>query len=45
MPPIVRADGLVKRYGGFTAVAGVSFDIPAGCCFGVLGPNGAGKCG
>ncbi|WP_058556716.1 ATP-binding cassette domain-containing protein [Thiohalocapsa sp. ML1] len=43
MPPIVRADGLVKRYGGFTAVAGVSFDIPAGCCFGVLGPNGAGK--
>jgi lipooligosaccharide transport system ATP-binding protein len=43
MPPIVRADGLVKRYGACTAVDGVSFDIAAGHCFGVLGPNGAGK--
>ena len=43
MVPIVSAHGLGKRYGGFTAVDGVSFDIPHGCCFGVLGPNGAGK--
>jgi len=42
-PPVVSADGLTKRYGGFTAVDGVSFDIPPGCCFGFLGPNGAGK--
>jgi lipooligosaccharide transport system ATP-binding protein len=43
MPPVVSATDLVKRYGGFTAVDGVSLDISAGRCFGVLGPNGAGK--
>ena len=40
---IIRAEGLVKHYGSFTAVDDVSFDIPAGRCFGFLGPNGAGK--
>jgi lipooligosaccharide transport system ATP-binding protein len=42
-PPAASARGLVKRYGARVAVDGVSFDIPAGECFGLLGPNGAGK--
>jgi ABC-2 type transport system ATP-binding protein len=41
--PIVEAAGLVKRYGDFTAVDGVSFQIAEGSIFGLLGPNGAGK--
>lgn len=40
---IVRARDLVKRYDGFTAVDGISFDVKKGECFGFLGPNGAGK--
>jgi len=39
----VRADGLVKRFGPFTAVDGVSFEVAEGSIFGFLGPNGAGK--
>ena len=34
---------LTKRFGEFTAVDAVSFDIPKGEIFGLLGPNGAGK--
>ncbi len=34
---------LVKQYPATTAVAGVSFSVPPGICFGLLGPNGAGK--
>ena len=40
---IIYARNLHKRYGSFTAVNGIDFDIPAGVCFGFLGPNGAGK--
>lgn len=40
---MVRAEGLVRRYGDFEAVRGISFTIEPGECFGFLGPNGAGK--
>jgi lipooligosaccharide transport system ATP-binding protein len=47
MPPgeevLVHARGLTKRFGGFTAVDGVDFDVRTGQAFGFLGPNGAGK--
>ena len=41
--PILEVRELVKEYPSTTAVAGVSFSVPAGACFGLLGPNGAGK--
>ncbi|MBI4491785.1 MAG: ATP-binding cassette domain-containing protein [Chloroflexi bacterium] len=40
---VIQVDRLVKRYGSFTAVDGVSFDVRPGEVFGFLGPNGAGK--
>jgi lipooligosaccharide transport system ATP-binding protein len=40
---LVRARGLIKRFGGFTAVNGIDFDLYRGEAFGFLGPNGAGK--
>jgi ABC-2 type transport system ATP-binding protein len=43
MPPILEVQNLVKKFGDFTAVDGVSFDIQAGEIFSLLGPNGAGK--
>ena len=43
MNEIVHARNLIKRYGDFIAVNGISFDIRSGECFGLLGPNGAGK--
>ena len=43
MSEIIVARDLVKRYGSFTAVDGISFSVRAGECFGFLGPNGAGK--
>lgn len=39
----VEAKNLVKKFGDFTAVDGVSFQVPKGSVLGVLGPNGAGK--
>jgi ABC-2 type transport system ATP-binding protein len=39
----IVASGLTKRFGNFTAVDAVSFEVRRGEVFGVLGPNGAGK--
>ena len=39
----IEVDQIVKTFGGFTAVDGVSFKVEAGEIFGLLGPNGAGK--
>ena len=41
--PIIEVRDLVKQYPSTTAVAGVSFAVREGVCFGLLGPNGAGK--
>jgi branched-chain amino acid transport system ATP-binding protein len=41
--PILRAERLTKTFGGLTAVADVSFDIPARSIVSLIGPNGAGK--
>ena len=41
--PLIHARGLVKRFGAFTAVAGIDVDVAPGEAFGFLGPNGAGK--
>jgi ABC-2 type transport system ATP-binding protein len=40
---IVRTSGLIKRYPGTLAVAGLDLDIAEGEIFGLVGPNGAGK--
>ena len=39
----VQVEGLTKKFGDFTAVDGVSFQVGRGEIFGFLGPNGAGK--
>ena len=40
---LISARGLTKKYGDFTAVDGIDFDVAKGESFGLLGPNGAGK--
>ncbi|MBX4187012.1 MAG: ABC transporter ATP-binding protein [Candidatus Doudnabacteria bacterium] len=43
MSNIIEVRNLTKKYGDFTAVDHISFDVHAGEVFGILGPNGAGK--
>ena len=40
---VIRVDNLVKKFGDFTAVNNISFDVRQGEVFGYLGPNGSGK--
>jgi lipooligosaccharide transport system ATP-binding protein len=40
---LIKARGLTKRFGDFTAVDGIDFELRRGEAFGFLGPNGAGK--
>jgi ABC-2 type transport system ATP-binding protein len=40
---IISVKNLVKNYGSFNAVKGISFEVNEGEIFGLLGPNGAGK--
>ena len=42
-PPLIHARGLTKKFGEFTAVDAIDFDVAPGESFGFLGPNGAGK--
>lgn len=43
MDLIIETRDLVKRFGKFTAVDGLSLEVPAGSIYGFVGPNGAGK--
>lgn len=43
MTPLLRIDGVTKRFGGLLALAEVSFDVREGEILGLIGPNGAGK--
>ena len=40
---VIKARGLTKKFGNFTAVDGIDFEVYKGECVGFLGPNGAGK--
>jgi branched-chain amino acid transport system ATP-binding protein len=41
--PLLEVDGLVKRFGGFRALDGVTFHLRSGEVLGLVGPNGSGK--
>ena len=43
MTPVLTANGLTKRYGGFTALDGLTMTVPKGAIYGFVGRNGAGK--
>lgn len=43
MADVIRARGLVKRFGSVVALDGLDLDVPEGSVLGLLGPNGAGK--
>ncbi|HIW74068.1 MAG TPA: ABC transporter ATP-binding protein [Firmicutes bacterium] len=40
---MIQTENLVKRFGDFTALNGITCTIPAGCVYGLVGSNGAGK--
>jgi ABC-2 type transport system ATP-binding protein len=42
-PPAIAVENIIKRYGDFEAVRGITFEVSDGEIFGLLGPNGAGK--
>ncbi len=42
-PALLTLEGVTKRFGGLTAVRGVSLEVRAGDLVGIIGPNGAGK--
>jgi branched-chain amino acid transport system ATP-binding protein len=41
--PLLRVDGMTKRFGGFSALSGVSLHVAPGERLGLIGPNGSGK--
>jgi branched-chain amino acid transport system ATP-binding protein len=41
--PLLKAEGLVKAFGGFLALNGIAFHVNAGEVLGLVGPNGSGK--
>ncbi|HEY6071240.1 MAG TPA: ATP-binding cassette domain-containing protein, partial [Chthoniobacterales bacterium] len=43
MAAMIECEGLTKRFGTFTAVDHVTFNVGKGSIFGFLGPNGSGK--
>jgi oleandomycin transport system ATP-binding protein len=43
MTHAIQAEGLIKRFGETTALAGIDLTVPTGTVLGLLGPNGAGK--
>ena len=43
MTPLLEVAGLVKRFGGLTAIDHVDLTLMPGAIIGVIGPNGAGK--
>src|SRR5207302_6403655 len=42
-PPLLRVEGLTKRFGGVAALDNVTFDVFSGQVLGIIGPNGSGK--
>lgn len=43
LPPLLRCEKLVKRFGGLEALKGVNLDVNEGFIVGLIGPNGSGK--